>query len=302
MTAATVWVVGATGMVGKAVTAALATRDVKVSGTGSEVDITDASAVRAYAGSLRPTHIINCAAMTAVDACEGDEARCTAVNGAGPGNLAAAAGQVGAASLHISTDYVFAGNDAAPQSESAPTGPKTAYGRSKLAGERAYLAAVNPSLPHFIVRTSWVFGPGGGNFVATMVRLMGERDSVQVVADQHGRPTYTPDLTRALLQLLGLHTLSGAAPQSSGIYHFANTGATTWHGLCCSAQMAAQAAGMALRCAQVLPVTSAAYPRPAPRPAHSVLATDKIERALGWAAPPFAEAVQAYVGQLARKV
>lgn len=298
MIAARVWVVGGTGMVGQAVCAALAGRGIDHVATGSQVDIAQADAVRAAAGRHRPSHIVNCAAMTAVDACEAEEARAQAVNGAGPGHLAAVARELGAAIAHISSDYVFAGDRPEPQDEAAPTGPKSAYGRSKLAGEASFLAAIGAGLPHVIVRTSWVFGPGGGNFVATMLRLMGEREAVQVVADQHGRPTYAPDLARALLDLLGLTGAATTRAKAAGIYHFANAGATTWHGLCAATLAAARAQGRALRCTRVEPVTSAELKRPAPRPTYSVLATHKVEQALGWAPQNFAPAVANYLACL----
>ena len=298
MTAANVWVLGGTGMVGQAVCAALKGRGHQVTATGSEVDICDVGAVRARALALGPSHIINCAAMTQVDLCETEADRAMAVNGQGPGHVAQAARAVNAHVLHISTDYVFDGTDEAPRLEHHPVGPTSLYGHSKLAGERAFLAALTgTALPHFVVRTSWVFGPGGANFVSTMLRLMGEREAVSVVADQHGRPTYSQDLARAILSLLGLEEGTAQACPS-GVYHFANQGTTTWHGLCQEVLAAAEVLGHPLRCQRVEPVTTEAFPRPAKRPAYSILSTEKFERAAGWAPQPFARAVAHYLSSV----
>jgi dTDP-4-dehydrorhamnose reductase len=220
-----------------------------------------------------------------------------AVNGTGPGNVGQAARAVGAQALHISTDYVFDGTAQAPRVEHHPVGPTCQYGHSKLAGERAFLAAVSEgAVPHWVVRTSWVFGPGGANFVSTMLRLMAERPSVRVVADQHGRPTYSQDLARAILSLMGLDGAPSACP--SGVYHFANGGTTTWHGLCVEVLSAAQRLGHPLRCQQVEPVSTEAFPRPAQRPAYSILSTEKFERAAHWTPRPFGEAVAHYLSSV----
>ena len=298
MTGANVWVLGGTGMVGQAVCAALKRLGHTSTATGSEVDICDADAVRARALALGPSHIINCAAMTQVDLCETEASRAMAVNGTGPGNVAQAARAVGAQALHISTDYVFDGAVEAPRLEHHPVGPTSQYGHSKLAGERAFLAALDGyDAPHFVVRTSWVFGPGGANFVSTMLRLMGERETVQVVADQHGRPTYSQDLARAILSLMGLEEgATQACP--SGVYHFANGGTTTWHGLCVEVLSAAQVLGHPVRCQRVEPVSTEAFPRPAKRPAYSILGTEKFEQAAQWTPQPFVEAVAHYLSSV----
>jgi dTDP-4-dehydrorhamnose reductase len=292
------WVPGGTGLVGQAVCAALVQYKHTVCATGSEVDIADPDSVAAHLQHNPCDAIINCAAMTQVDLCETEAERAMRINGRGPEVLALAAREHGAAVVHISSDYVFDGASPEPRTEGHPVGPQSAYGHSKLAGESAFLAALaGHSKPYFVVRTSWVFGPHGGNFVATMLRLMGERDVVQVVNDQHGRPTYTPDLARALLSLLGA---DGGAACPSGVYHFANGGHTTWHGLCVEVLAAAQAIGLPMRCQTVQPVTTEAFPRPAKRPAYSVLSTQKFEAAAKWAPQPFAEAVAHYLGAVSQ--
>ncbi|QBJ95359.1 dTDP-4-dehydrorhamnose reductase [Rhodococcus sp. ABRD24] len=235
---------------------------VPVSGVGSaELDITDRDAVDAW---VEPDSVvINCAAYTAVDAAESDEARATAVNEIGPRNLARACANLGAHLIHVSTDYVFAGDragdSAAPYETDAPTGPRSVYGRTKLAGE----VAVRSELPSAqIVRTAWVYTGAGSDFVATMLRLERERDTVSVVADQVGSPTYAADLAAGLIELAvtggrGVRTL-----------HATNAGIATWFDLA-----RATFEGVGADPGRVLQCTSAEFVRPAPRPAYSVLSS-----------------------------
>jgi dTDP-4-dehydrorhamnose reductase len=220
------------------------------------LDITDEAAVRAMVSAVRPHVLISAAAYTAVDAAEADEETAMLVNGAAPGLLAAAGREVGARTIQISTDYVFPGDATEPYAEDAPTGPKSAYGRTKLAGERAVLAA-DPSAN--VVRTAWVYGETGNNFVKTMVTLEAQRETVSVVDDQRGSPTWSRHLARALVEL----GRSGADP---GIYHCTGSGDTTWYGF---TQAIFEELGADP--ARVLPTTTDAFPRPAPRPAYSVL-------------------------------
>jgi dTDP-4-dehydrorhamnose reductase len=220
------------------------------------LDLTDAGAVRSAISDLRPDVVINAAAYTAVDAAETDEDAAYAANAQGPAWLATAALAAKARLIHVSTDYVFAGDATEPYAEDAPTAPMSAYGRTKLAGEQAVLA-LNPGA--YVVRTAWVYGEAGGNFVKTMLRLATERETVSVVDDQVGSPTWSRDLAAGLVDL----GRSSAAP---GVYHCTNGGQTTWFGL---TQAIFAAAG--LDPARVLPTTSAAFVRPAPRPSYSVL-------------------------------
>ncbi|WP_153455046.1 dTDP-4-dehydrorhamnose reductase [Streptomyces smaragdinus] len=234
-----------------------------------ELDVTDAGAVGALVGSVRPSVVVNCAAWTAVDDAETREADASLVNGQGAANLARAARDTGAVLLQVSTDYVFSGDAHTPYAEDAPTGPRGAYGRGKLAGERAVLAAGG-----YVVRTAWLYGAGGGNFVRTMLRLEGTRETVDVVDDQYGQPTWTADLAARLIAL-GQAAVAGTAPP--GAYHGTNAGATTWYGL--AREVFALAGADPSR---VRPTTTAAFPRPAPRPAYSVLGHDRW-RAAGMA-------------------
>jgi dTDP-4-dehydrorhamnose reductase len=232
-----------------------------------ELDITDpASSERALA-QTRPDAVINCAAWTNVDGAEAHREQAAAVNGAGAGNLAQAAAQAGVPMLHISTDYVFDGSpplDGAgrprPYLESDPTGPLSVYGTTKLEGERLVLAA---SPAHMVVRTAWLFGLDGANFVATMLRLADERDCIDVVDDQTGSPTWSGHLAPALIGLI--------EREVRGLTHLTGTGAVTWNGF------AKEIFRQAGRECEVRAIDSSQMARPAPRPQWSVLDSERDE-------------------------
>jgi dTDP-4-dehydrorhamnose reductase len=219
----------------------------------SDLDITDRTAV---AAAVRDEVVINCAAFTDVDGAEAEEDLATLVNGDAAGYLASAARAI----VQPSTDYVFDGSKRAPYVESDPTGPRSAYGRSKLAGEHA-VAAANPR--HFVVRTSWLFGTGGRNFVDTMLGLAGERDELKVVDDQVGCPTYAGHLASALVEL--------AAGEAYGIHHVAGAGQCSWFDF---ATEIFRRAEVEIR---LVPCTTEEFPRPAPRPAYSVLGSERLD-------------------------
>ena len=250
-------VTGAAGMLGQDVVAAATGAGHDVTALARrDLDVTDAAAVTAAVRDAAPEAIVNCAAWTDVDAAEAAEAEATAVNGDGAGHLAAAAGD--ALLVHVSTDYVFAGDRSDAYVESDAVGPRTAYGRSKLAGEEAVRAR---AARHAVVRTAWVFGPGGRNFVDTMRRLAAERDEVTVVDDQVGCPTYTGHLAGALVDV--------AERGLTGTLHVAGGGRCSCYDLA-GATFAAIGAEVALRRG-----SSADLDRPAPRPAFSVLASER---------------------------
>ena len=222
------------------------------------IDITDEGSVAAAFDSHRPDVVVNAAAYTAVDAAETDEQTALRVNGDGPAVLAdACADRPGTRLVQVSTDYVFAGDASTPYDEDAPTGPRSAYGRTKLAGE----TAVRERLPErsWIVRTAWLYGVGGPNFVRTMLRLEREHDHVDVVDDQRGQPTSSADLARQIRLLV-----DAGAP--TGTYHGTNAGETTWYGFTREIFRLAGADPDRVR-----PTTTDAFPRPAPRPQYSVL-------------------------------
>ena len=254
-------VVGCDGMLGQDLVAALgsAPGNHEVSAVDRDVlDIINPSAcLPAVAGH---DIVVNVAAWTAVDAAESQEAGAFAVNAVGAANLARACAAAGARMLQVSTDYVFAGDATSPYAEDAPLAPRSAYGRTKGAGEWA----VRTHLPSasWVVRTAWLYGAHGPNFVKTMARLASERETVSVVDDQIGQPTWTVDLAGAILRLV-------EAEAPFGVYHGTSSGETTWFGF-------AQAifSELGLDPARVLPTTSEAFVRPAPRPAYSVLGHD----------------------------
>ncbi|NUR90854.1 MAG: dTDP-4-dehydrorhamnose reductase [Nonomuraea sp.] len=231
----------------------------------SELDLTDHRAVRDLVTACRPEVVINCAAWTAVDDAETHEDDALAVNGHAVGRLAEACALAGARLFHVSTDYVFDGTAPEPYREDAPTAPVNAYGRTKLAGE---LAALEHG--QHVVRSAWLYGAGGPNFVATMIKLAAARETVDVVDDQRGQPTWTADLADYLVRL----ARSGLPP---GVYHGTSSGETTWCGLAKEVFTL-----LGLDPARVRPVTSAAFPRPAARPANSVLAHTRGEPIRHW--------------------
>ena len=253
------WLVtGAGGMLGTDMVAVLTSRGEPVTGLDrAGLDVTDAAAVSDAIASGRPDVVVNCAAWTAVDDAEASEEQALAVNAAGAANLAAACAGVGARLVQISTDYVFAGDAGRPYAEDDVPAPRTAYGRTKLAGERAVLDRLPGS--GFVVRTAWLYGAHGPSFVGTMIKLEDQRPTVDVVDDQHGQPTWTVDVARQIVALVH----STAAP---GIYHATSGGQTTWFGLAREifALLGADPA-------RVRPIPSSALSRPAPRPAYSVL-------------------------------
>jgi len=299
-----VWVTGAAGMLGQAIVEGLTRWSVPLVTTDHEVDICDPAAVTAFGERERPTHIVNCAAYTQVDAAESQEELATRVNGEGPAHLGRFAAALGASLAHVSTDYVFDGTGSQPYAEDSPTKPLGAYGRSKWKGEQGLWAALGQtpgaSERGFVIRTSWLFGEGGKNFVQTMLGLAREREELRVVADQRGRPSYTRDLAEAIARLMGLwgSDATGQPRAPGGTYHFANAGETTWHGFCEGILETARSLEIPLAAARVLPVTTAEFPRPAPRPAYSVLDTQKIEKALGITPRPWQATLRDYLKSL----
>jgi dTDP-4-dehydrorhamnose reductase len=254
-------VTGAVGMLGRDVVEVARGAGHDVAGLSrAELDVVDAAAVERAVADVRPEAVINCAAFTDVDAAEDRYDEALAVNGAGAGNVAAAAGEVGATVIHVSTDYVFDGTKSAPYMESDEPDPRSGYGRSKLEGELA-VAAANPR--HAIVRSSWLFGVGGRNFVATMLARGAEHSEVSVVTDQVGCPTFTGHLAPALLAL--------AERRATGLLHVAGSGHCSWHDF---AVEIFREAG--IDC-QVHPTDTAATGRPAPRPAYSVLVSERSD-------------------------
>ena len=250
-----------------------------------ELDITDREATINYIRRHQPDTVINCAAFTNVDGCETARDAAFKVNAIGPRNLALACEKVNARLIHISTDYVFPGTESEPRVEDDPTGPVSAYGRTKLAGEERSLAACSRC---FVVRTAWLYGYVGKNFVKTMMRLGADRDEVTVVDDQLGNPTSANDLAHELLKI--------AATENYGVYHCTNEGTCSW------ADFAeAVMEGVGLDCA-VIRCTSEEYaamnPASAKRPAYSSLRNKRLEDTVGNEMRPWRDALSAYLNNL----
>jgi dTDP-4-dehydrorhamnose reductase len=244
-------------------------------------DVTDPDSVGRAFAQARPEAVIHAAAYTNVDGCESHEAQALAVNGAGAGHVAAACARAGVPLLHLSTDYVFDGRIPAPgeYAEADPPGPLSAYGRTKLAGERAVAAATER---HWIVRTQWLYGLGGRNFVDTMLALAAEKPFVSVVDDQVGSPTSTHDLAPLLWRFVQRRP-------PWGIWHATNAGQTSWHGF--AAEIFRQA-GLAV---DLRRMSSRDLQRPAPRPARSVLSTARLAGFFGAGLPPWPEGLAGYL-------
>lgn len=243
-----------------------------------ELDITDTTAVDRYVKDFKPDYILNCAAYTAVDKAESDEENAFLVNARAPQILAQAARERKAGIIHISTDYVFDGQNHRPYTEKHPTDPQGVYGKSKLEGE----IAVKKSHPEaLIIRTSWLYSEFGHNFVKTMRRLGAERESINVVADQIGNPTWATDLASAILIILKGSTTKAV----SGIYHYTNEGIASWYDLAVAIMTES-----GLHC-QVNPIRTDEYPVPAPRPFYSALDKSRIKRDLGLQIPHWRESL-----------
>ena len=272
-------ITGSLGQLGRAVAEACADRSIEFDGRDIDtLDISDAETVTNWIETSRPTDVINCAAYTAVDDCETDEQSAMKINGTAAGILAAACNAVGARLVQISTDYVFAGDGERPYTEEDPVAPISAYGRTKLRGEELARTAHQ----HLIVRTAWLYGHGRKNFVeAIRGQINNGVDTLRVVADQRGSPTFCGDLARAVLDLI--------QTDADGVVHAVNSGETTWHGF------AVAIASLLGAEVEVLRITSEEVRRPAPRPAYSVLDTTRLSGILGRRMPAWEDALARYL-------
>lgn len=246
-----------------------------------EVDLLKPETVRAAMAAFAPDIVINPAAYTAVDRAETEPDLAFAINRDGAGAVAAAAAELGAPLIHLSTDYVFDGAKTSPYEELDPTGPQGVYGRSKLEGEQAVLDA-NPKC--VIIRTAWVYAPFGANFVRTMLRLAGERDHLRVVDDQIGCPTYAPDMAQALMAIADTLHQGKWRDDLGGVTHMAGPQALSWCGFARLIMEGAAARGG--RSVPVNAIATADFPTPARRPANSRLATGRLQEVFGITLPP----------------
>lgn len=265
---------GANGQLGQELVRLAAARGIALTALSrAQADIADADAVRGAIARHRPALVVNAAAYTKVDLAETEIEAARQGNEIGPKLLAQACAETALPLVHISTDYVFDGTKSGAYVETDPVAPTGSYGRSKAAGEEAVRAA-HPR--HVILRTAWVYGEFGNNFLKTMLRLAATRDELRVVADQHGCPTATGDLAEAILTIAPRLVANDAV---WGTYHFAGTGATSWHGF--ASRIVAAQAPLTGRNPRVTPITTAEYPTPARRPANSELDSGKFARTFG---------------------
>ena len=268
-----------------------------VTGVGrSTLNLTQPDSIRHTLDRVKPDLIVNAAAYTAVDRAETDPAAAEAVNAIAPAILAEYAHQLGADLIHISTDYVFDGQKNTPYTEQDPPNPVSVYGHSKLAGEQAIQQAwlsssvrqTNSTGSYMILRTAWVYGVyGKGNFVKTMLKLGSEREQVRVVADQLGTPTWSSHLAQAIAQLI-----PKLNPETSGTYHFTNSGAASWYDFAIAIFEEAGQLGFPLKVRSVIPITTPEYPTPAQRPAYSILSCAKVSTLLETHPPHWRKALR----------
>ena len=277
-----VLVTGYAGQLGYEVVRLLESRGVECRGVDvADFDLTDAASVTKYIVEYQPTVVVHCAAYTNVDKAESQPEICTAVNGTGTVNIVRAAQRVGAKLVYISTDYVFSGAGDQPFEVDDPYGPRNVYGMSKVQGENAVRSLMTR---YFILRTSWVFGKNGKNFVRTMRRLGREKKELRVVCDQIGSPTYAKDLARVICDLI---------PTSKyGIYHVRNEGYLSWADF---AEMIMKKSGLDCR---IIPVPSSEYPTPARRPLNSRLSARSLSRTGIAPMPSVENALDRYLEEL----
>lgn len=285
-----VLVTGAGGQVGSQVVRELQGRATVIAHDRRTLDLTHPETIAARVREARPDVIVNCAAYTAVDRAEQEAPLAHQVNGIAPAVLAAEAKDAGAVLIHFSTDYVFDGTKPGAYVETDAPNPVNAYGATKLEGERAIAAAGGA---YAILRTSWVYGPHGGNFMLTMLRLGATREELRVVDDQRGAPTSSLQLARLVRELLDRERALDRLRADPGIYHATAAGSTTWCGFARAIfEAASRLRGPGLRSPRVVAIATSEYPTPARRPANSVLSCEKLETRLGVAIPGWREGLE----------
>ena len=296
-----IWVVGSRGMLGTELCRQLNDAGIDFVGTDRELDFLDTRALEAFVsggtegpagkvlGRTSIRWIVNCAAYTAVDKAEDEAELCGRLNTEGPANLARLATGLGVAMLHISTDYVFDGTGTRPYREDDPLGPTGVYGKTKAEGELAVASACARSV---ILRTAWLYGRDGPNFVYTMLRLMGQKDSIGVVMDQRGTPTWAVDLARAILTILR------SEKPRYGLYQYTDGGETNWYEFALEIERLGLERGILAKDCRVEGLSTAQYPTKARRPAYSVLSKEKIVADYAVAVPEWRESLRAFISSL----
>lgn len=288
-----VWLIGSKGMLASEIAAQLNQHNIQWIGSDKEVDITDKAAVEAFVqqnfSSSSLQWIINCAAYTAVDKAEDDHAMAQKLNADALINICTAAKHYGAKLIHFSTDYVFDGTSSIPYIETDTTNPQSVYGRTKLQGEQNIIELLPE---HYIIRTAWLYGKSGNNFVSTMLRLMNERESLKVVNDQKGSPTYAVDLAETVLRIMQLDN------HQYGIYHYSNEGNITWYDFAGEIYRQGKEIGLIKRTCSIVPCTSSEFPQKAHRPSFSLLNKQKMKETFSLSVPNWTESLSLYLKEL----
>ena len=276
-------------MLGRDLAKKLKELDLDFIGSDREVSILEPEAIKAFAQQHKPDTIINCSAYTAVDKAEEDKEAAYAINQTGVSNVAKLAKELDIPLIHISTDYVFDGTSTTPLSEDAPTDPQGVYGASKLAGEEEIRKLCQK---YFIIRTAWLYGQYGPNFVYTMMKLMNKFDSIKVVADQNGSPTWTKLLTG----LIG--TIQTSKSEAYGTYHLSGEGQCTWHGFAEEIYQLGREKGFISSECIINPCTSEEFPSPTKRPAYSLLNKHKVKDTFGYTIPTWQESLKSFLSEI----
>ena len=280
-----IWIVGDKGMLGTELRLEFEKSNIDVIGSDREVNILEPIELSKFAENKDISAIVNCAAYTAVDKAEEEQDAAERLNAEGPRNLAELAGNLGARFIHISTDYVFHGKSERPYLESDQVSPESVYGKTKAEGEKRIFAVNRNAI---VVRTAWLYGRFGGNFVHTMLKLMATKEKVGVVSDQWGSPTWALDLARAISVIV-------LSPRAlPGIYHFTDEGAITWYEFALEISRLGRERGILSTACEIAPLATAQYPTKAKRPAYSVLSKEKIKREFSIVPPDWRKSLSAY--------
>ncbi len=285
-----IWLIGNKGMLGTELSECFGRHGMAFFGTDRECDIVDPEALRAACVGKDVPWIVNCAAYTAVDKAEDEVDLARKINAVGPANMAKLASEIGARFIHISTDYVFDGDGTRPYTEDDPVGPTGMYGRTKAEGE---VLVRDGCARHFILRTAWLYGKHGSSFVHTMLKLMETKDSIGVVADQRGSPTWARDLAEAIATIIICDS------SAYGTYHFTDEGNISWYDLALEIRRLGLKYGLLTREIPVKPLRTDEYPTKTKRPAWSVLSKCKIRDVLGCATPAWNLSLDAYLASIA---